>query len=226
MSGFKKSQPGLSFAGEKITPDEIDKYEVYTVVNPGTTKSWWGTAPVSGTADTQAFVVVNAMAGYPRNMTFTIAGNGTSVAVKGTALVNGKDQFGSVISETLAITSGTASATAIGTKVFAVFTSGTCKYGTFSTSGTPSLGFDATTACLFGLPVKLGAATDVVLIGQNAGTGAITVGGGTIAAYVNKNMSAISPASTITGTEAVTAWIKSTYDATNMASEAGLKAVV
>ena len=226
MSGFKKSQPGLAFSGEKITPDEMDRYEIYHIVNPGTTASWWGTAAASGTADTKAFSVVNAMAGYPRNMTFTIVGNGTSVAVKGTAIVNGKDQFGNVIAETLAITSGTAAATAIGTKVFAVFTSGTCKYGTHSTSGTPTLGFDATTSCLFGLPVKLGSVTDVVLLGQNAGTGVITCNGGTIASYVNKAMHAISAPATITGTEAITVWIKSSYDATSLASVSALKAVV
>ncbi len=41
MSGFKKSQPGLAFSGEKITPDEMDRYEIYHIVNPGTTASWW-----------------------------------------------------------------------------------------------------------------------------------------------------------------------------------------
>ena len=90
MTGLSKHYPDITFSGNKVQPNEMDRYEIYHIVNPGTTKSWWGTAPVSGTADTQAFVVVNAMAGYPRNMTFTMAGNGTSVAVKGTALVNGK----------------------------------------------------------------------------------------------------------------------------------------
>lgn len=230
MSGFKHSQPGLRLSGEAISPDEQDSYTVYQIALPGTTQQWFGSAPISGTADTKAFTVINAIADYPRNMLFVLAATGSQTALKGTAVVNGKDQFGSVISETFAIATGTGAGTVVGTKVFAQFTSGTVSYGTMSTTGTPNLGFVVGTNCLFGLPVKLNSGTagtaDVVMLSHNAGTGAVTVGGGTIAAFVNAPMSAVRPAAAITGTEVITAWVKSSFNPDSIPTVANMKQVV
>lgn len=225
MAGFKKSQPGLGFSGEQVTPDEMDVYNVYHITNPGTASAWFGTAAASGTSDTKAITVINTIADYPRNALFIVNGNGTSVAVKGTAILNGKDQFGSIISETLAITSGTGAGTAVGTKVFAQFTSGTFQYGTYSTSGTPTLGVVVGTNALFGLPVKISGTADVVLLSHNAGTGPVSVNGGTIGAFVNANMHAIRPAATLTGTEAITVWITPNYNPSNITEVSALKQI-
>lgn len=210
------------FGGEKITPDEIDAYTVVNISNPGVGLAFAGTSPVSGTSDVKALVLVNAIPNWPRNVQFQIQTAGTSVAVTGTLVLNGKDQFGSVITETLALLSGTGAGTIVGTKVFGQFTSGTVTYGTFSTSGTPAVGLVAGTNCLLGLPVKIGGTTDVVLLAHNAGTGPVTVGGGTIAAFVNAPMHAVRPAAILTGTEVVVAWVNSTYNPTNIPVVANL----
>jgi hypothetical protein len=224
MSGFKKSQPGLRYSGEKVSPDEIDRYEFVNFCNPApATTQWWGSAPVSGTADTQAFTIVNMLPDYPRNVQFILASAGSLTGLKGTAVINGYDQFGSVITETFSIAAGTGAGTVAGTKVFGRFTSGTCYYGTFSTSGTPNLGFTGGTNTLLGLPVKLAGTTDVALISHHAGTGAVTVNGGTVGGYINVAMSAVRPAATLTGTETVTVWVKPSYNPENIPTVANLK---
>ena len=206
MSGFKISQPGLRFGGEKISPDEIDRYEVYAISHPGTASTWWASAGTAGTASSIAVVVINRLPDYPRNINFILAGTGVGMA--GTLVANGLDQFGSVISESIGFGSADNGGTTVGTKVFAQITSGTLNYGTAVGNGTPQIGFVPGTGCLFGLPTRLGSASDVVHYGMDAGTGAITVNGGTVAGFVNKNMSAIRPAVALTGTQTINVWTK------------------
>jgi len=217
MAGFKKSQPGLTFSAEKITPDEIDEYFVYQVVNPGTTHSWFGTAAPGSLAAANAFVVVNPFADYPRNVNLVIRGNGTNTSVSGTAVINGKDQFGSVITETIALTASTGAGSKTGTKVFGQFTSGTVTLGTMAQAGTPSLGFVVGTDCLFGLPVKIAGTGDISFLSQNAGTGPIAGYAGTFTSYVNTTMHAVQPIAAITGTEVINVWITSSYNPANIA---------
>lgn len=215
MSGFKISQPGLRFAAEKISPDEIDRYEVVTI-QPGTQNSWFflGT---SGTADTPALVLAQRLADWPRNLLFSITGS--SVGQAGSLDVNGRDQFGSPISETIGFGSADNGGTTSGTKVFRQVDSGTIRYGTFAgANGTSRLGFDvAGTATLLGLPVKIGGTTDVVSIAVKNMTTAIgsSVNGGTIAAFVNVPMHAIKSPTPLNGTQAIVAWVKTTFDATS-----------
>lgn len=102
MAGFKRSQPGLAFASEKVTPDEIDMYRQYIIAFPavatGLAQTWYflGT---SGTADTVAITPLRVIADYPRSLEFSITGS--SVGMAGSVDVNGRDQFGVVISETI-----------------------------------------------------------------------------------------------------------------------------
>ena len=105
MSGLKKYDPALRFGqlGTQppvgaITPDEVDDYCVYNVINPNIGATWVGTR-TSGTADVTAVVIRNAILDYPRNLEFAIAGS--SVGMAGSVDVDGRDQFGSVISETM-----------------------------------------------------------------------------------------------------------------------------
>jgi hypothetical protein len=223
MSGLKRNEPALMFGGAQVTPDEIDSYTVYHIINPGTAHSWFGTAAPGSLAAVLPFVVTTAIADYPRNVNLVIRGNGTNTAITGTAVINGKDQFGSVISETISITSGTGAGSQAGTKVFAQFISGTVTLGTMAQAGTPSLGFSVGTSTLFGLPCKIAGTGDVVLLSHNAGTGAIAYNGGTIGAYVNATMHAIQPAAAITGTESIMAWVESNYNPMNIGEVSALR---
>jgi hypothetical protein len=222
MSGFKKSQPGLRFSAEKITPDEIDAYKVINM-RPAINEAWWASAGTAGTSAVVACVVINRLPDYPRNINFAIAGSHGSIV--GTLVANGKDQFGSTITETLVFARANNGGTIVGTKVFAQFTSGTVSYGTVG-AGTPKIGFVPGTDCLLGLPYKLSGTNDVVQLGYNIGTGAVSYGGGTIAAFVDVPMSAIRPAAALDGTAVVNCWFKPTYNAENMAVVANLSQAV
>lgn len=221
MSGFKRSQPGLRFAAEKITPDEIDAYDVYYVINPTYSASYVGAFGTAGTAASVALTKTNVILDYPRNLEMSITGSATGMA--GTLVVNGYDQFGSVITESFGFGSADNGGTVAGTKVFAVITDGTCTYGTAVGNGTSRLGVGTSgTTALFGLPQKLGGTTDVKIITFTAGTGAISVNGGTIAAFVNVPMHAIASPKDIPGTTSIMVWYKSSYNAENIPVVANL----
>src|SRR4051812_12480308 len=127
MSGLKKNNIGLQLSIQTIgnqakqgylaiTPDEIDRYETYTVVNPTISSTWFGTCPVAGTSATGTLVIVNAIADYPRNLQYVM--NGTAAGMAGTWTVSGRDQFGNLISETAAIATASNGGTTVGTKIF------------------------------------------------------------------------------------------------------------
>jgi hypothetical protein len=216
MSGFKRSQPGLRFAEEKITPDEIDRYETYYIINPSYSGAWVGAAGTAGTSSAIALTKTNVILDYPRNLEMAITGSATGMA--GTMVVNGHDQFGNVITESFGFGSADNGGTVVGTKVFAEVTSGTLTYGTAVGSGTSRLGVGTSgTTALFGLPTKLGGTTDVKLITFTAGAGAATVNGGTIAAFVDVPMHAIKSPKDLPGTTSIMVWFKSSYNAENEA---------
>lgn len=231
MSGLKVYNPalrsgqlGTSGPVGAITPDEIDSYTVHQVIFPNfgaNAASWFGTWAVAGTSAVGNLVIINAIADYPRNLEFAIAGS--AAGMTGTAVINGRDQFGSVISESLTFAGAANGGTVVGTKVFAHITNGTLSFGTAVGNGTARLGADVTgTTTLFGLPVRLGATTDLKLLNYNNGTGAVSVNGGTIAAFANVPMSAIKAPKSVVGTYTLTAWVKSTYNPENFAVNANL----
>ncbi len=235
MSGLKTFEPALRFSNSSltaqnkipsaaITPDEIDRYEVVTIVNPNTLTAnvWFGTWVVAGTAAAGAMVVRNAIADWPRNAEFAIAGSATGMA--GTASLTGKDQFGSTVTESFGFGSTDNGGTVVGTKIFAVVTSGTLNFGTAVGNGTARMGLGTTgTTAQFGLPFKVGGTTDLKILSVNAGTGGVTVNGGTIAAYINvPNSSILLPVPQTTGTMAITAWVRPTFNSENLGLVANL----
>ncbi len=209
MAGFKRSQPGLRYSGERVTPDEQDEYTIYTISNPGTADKWFGTPAVGGTSSTGALVVINRYPDYPRNINYILVGTGAGMA--GTITANGFDQFGSVVTETVAVATASNGGTIVGTQVFGRFDSGNVSYGTAVGNGTIKLGFVPGTGCLFGLPCKIAGTTDIALMSHIAGTGAVTYNGGTVAGFINTTLHAIRPAVAVTGTEAINVWIKSSF---------------
>ena len=200
---FKRSQPALRFANSEqgVSADEMDVMQQYIVINPSFSSTWFGTFAVAGTAAVKSLVVINAIADYPRNVEFGMAGTATGMA--GTFVLAGRDQFGNVISETLGYGSADNGGTVVGTKVFSQVTLGTLTMGTAIGNGTARLGVGTLgTTCLFGLPNKLGGTTDVKTIAWGSNGNSSTVGGGTIAAFVNVPQSAIKAPNSLGGTVA------------------------
>lgn len=184
MPGLKKYFPDVRMGGNKVTPDEIDRYENYYVVHPSVSDTFYGTVSTAVTTGA-AIVFTNVRADYPRNILFTMLG--VAGGMGGTAVVNGKDQFGVTIQETVSFGSAAGGGTVAGTKVFSQLTSGsvTGVVGLGGTAvGTAKLGVASGTASgianLFGLPVRVQAVGDVkTLTWVNNGT-VTAVNGGTI----------------------------------------------
>jgi len=221
MSGLKQNEPALRIMGTTsegaviknfaITPDEIDRYEVYTIINPSTNEAFVGTCAVAGTAATGALVLRSEILDYPRNLECVMLG--TAAGMDGTMTVNGKDQFGVSITEAFAIANAENGGTTAGTKIFSSVQSGTFAFGTAIGNGTVSLGVGTTgTTALFGLPFKIGGTTDVKLYNYTAGTGAIAINGGTIAAFVGTQYHHIKAPADIVGTTSYQVWAKPTYN--------------
>lgn len=213
MSGLKRNINALQVPKQQfaVTPDEMDRYEVYSIVMPGTASNWFASAGTAGTSATGTAVVINAIPDYPRNLQFSLTGTGVGMA--GTFTYNARDQFGSTFQEVLATGTATNGGTVAGTKVVAQFISGTLNYGTAVGAGTPAIGFCPTgTTCLFGLPTRIRTGTDVVLMSMVAGTGAVTVNGGTIGTMVVVGQHAVRSPLTLTGTQTINVWIRSQFD--------------
>lgn len=212
--GLKRHDPAVRFGGIQVSPDEIDAYQVYTVNNPSTAllgPLFVASAGTSGTSDVVAAVINNKYPDYPRNVQFALAGS--AAGMTGTLTLNGEDQFGSAITEAFTFAGASNGGTVAGTRVFGKFTSGTLAYGTAAGVGTPSISFVPGTACLFGLPVKIGSTQDIVHYGMSAGTGPISVGGGTaIGSLINTTAHAFRPFAAFGGTTFFNVWVKSSFN--------------
>jgi len=221
MSVKRFDIPSIKLVGELVAPDEIDRYEQYVIAFPSISATWFGTFPVAGTAATGTLVVINAIADYPRNVEFALAGS--AVGMAGTLALYGTNQFGVAVNESITFTAGDNGGTGVGTKIFAQISAGTLSFGTAVGSGTASVGVGTTgTTTLFGLPCKIGGTTDVKAITRSTTAGAQTVGGGTIAAFVNKPFHAIKAPATLIGSTIISVLYKPTYDAENEAKMANL----
>jgi hypothetical protein len=210
---LKRIEPGLRFALSEyaVTPDEIDRYSVYTAANVSPDTAWYflGTA---GTSKVQPGTWLTVCPDYPRNAVFSITG--TATGMQGTAIINGKDQFGASKSETLAFGSTDNGAAVVGTQVWAQITSGTFYYGTAVGNGTLRYGFGTGgTTCLFGLPDKVGGTSDLLLLSWGSASTPVKAGGGTLGGVLNTTLHAIKAASDIAGsTTHFCVWYKSSYN--------------
>lgn len=210
---LKRAIPGLRFdlSSNAVTPDEQDAYSVYTIINPSYSATFLGTSSVTGTSTAVAIVFDNILLDYPRNLECRLLGSHGDMT--GSFVINGFDQFGSAITETLAPTKAANGGTIAGTKVFSSVRTGTFTAGTYVGGGTTSIGVGTSgTTALFGLPCKIGGTTDVKLMSFTAGAGAAAIAGGTIAAFVNQPMHAIKSPKDLPGTTSIQVWVKSTYN--------------
>src|SRR3990167_6961892 len=170
---LKKHDSGIAFSGIKVTSDELGWDQQYFVINPSIDTAWFGTTAI-GSAELQKAFVGNIVtergyADYPRNAVYAVAAAAGSTH-GGTWTVNGIDQFGSAVSETVTLATATGGGTTIGTQVFSKINSGTFSFinenGT--SVGTPKVGAGTSgTTALFGLPSRIGATTDIKYIGGN-----------------------------------------------------------
>lgn len=162
MSGLKQTVYGMVQGGVKVSPDEIDAFKQYIIMNPSVSATYFGTAAAGTSTQANALVVLNARADYPRNALGAVAG---SADMGGSWVINAKDQFGNPFTETITIGTATNGGTTAGTKVIAQLISGTFTFTTGAVgSGTPTLGVAIGTASnspIFGLWDRLGATTDV-----------------------------------------------------------------
>ena len=226
MSGLGERFPDVQTGGVQATPNELDRYEVYQIMGPMMGTFLWGTAEGTSTqSPTMAFAQV--LPDYPRNVTVTIVGPSGSIT-GGTWVLTGKDQFGNAQTETFAVGTAVNGGTAVGTKVFATFTS--CA-GTLGTSdagvGTSNLFPSSTgTTALFGLPTKIAGTADVKLITMGSTGVAKAVNGGTIGAFIDVATSSIKAPNTITTPAAdltwIQVWYKPTWNNTQKTNLAGL----
>jgi len=222
MTSLKKNFPELQFGGYKVSPDEIDRYEQYVVLNPTNSSTWVGTASGGTSTQAKAFVLTNVLLDYPRNLNVSVVG---TADIGGSAYIVGKNQFGVTINETIGFGTagaGTPAASNEGTKVFASVSAGTFTYAGVG-SGSARLGVGTTEgSVVFGLPTKIGATSDVKMITWSKENVVTTFGGGTIAAQVSTSQHAFKGTAALAGTESYVVLFKTTYDAQNEANQAGL----
>lgn len=196
----------------KVTPDEIDRYEVYNVINPAISATGIGSATAGTVSQAVAVGFVTVKPDYPRALLATWSG---SASVSGTVVVVGKNQFGGDITENFVLAQGTQEAgTDTSTEIFAELTSATATFGTGAIgSGTVSLGYAiAGTAARFGLPAKIGGTLDVKHITWTDESGVSTpLNGGTIGAYVGTAQHTFAGTETLAGTMTLTAWYRPTF---------------
>jgi len=158
---LKKYFPDIRFGGNKVDPDEINMRQRYSVVYPSIGTATIGTLAAGTVA--AAMTIVNTVCDYPRNLLFTVVG--PSGGVGGTCTITGKDQFGEAQTETISFASANAGGTKAGTKVFDTVSAASYAPNGVDNTSTATLGYAAGTGAglvaKLGLPVRIGATTDV-----------------------------------------------------------------
>ena len=184
---LKNTDFGLQIQSTKVSPDEFDQDQHYTIINPDIGTARLGTATMTGDG-LGTIVVGQPFLDAPRTVTFSLLG--VAGGMGGTVDLRGKDQFGNVITESTGFATAAGGGTAQGTKVFSRI--GTATFTIAGLGGTAIgsayLGYPlGDVAMKVGLPAKLAAASDLKRVTwHDAGVSkALTVGsGGTIGTAV------------------------------------------
>jgi len=209
---LKRHYPDFRFSDNRVTPDEIDVYDQYQVINPAISATHFGSVTAGTLSQVAAIGLGNTVADYPRNVIAAFSG---SAAVSGSVTITGVDQFGAAQTETVGLAQGTqVTGNGVGTKVFARVSAATATFGTgVLGTGTVSLGVDTgATTHLFGLPSKIRAVTDVKSITWSSTGGiSIPINGGTIQSttFVNTTAHAFRGSAALAGTQTLTALFRS-----------------
>lgn len=229
MAGLKKTDPAFAFSGARITPDEIDSYSQYVVLNPSISSTYVGTCAGGTATVASALVITNGYLDYPRNLLYSAVGTND---FGGTWTINGYDQFGASITETVTngtVAAGTPAFAVAGTSIFARVSSGT--FTATSTSvgiGSARLGVAIGTAGTLrywlGLPDKIAAVTDVKTITWSTQHVHTAINGGSIqsSTFVNTTNSGVGGSAIMAGTETFAVLYRSTKDLSGAANQASL----
>jgi hypothetical protein len=224
--GLKQYHPEFAFSGAQVDTDEIDMYVQYEVYAPGTSQTAIGTTAVGTSTQAKALVLINAVPDYPRNLFVTCSGSND---LGGTFVVNGKDQFGGTITESIGFATVVSPGTsAVGSKIFGAVTSGTWTFAAGSAgSGTPKLGVayggTAGSTAWFGLPVRIGTVSDVKSISITKNFVPTTLNGGTIdSTIVSTSRHAFAGTAVLGTVDSFSVTLKSTYNNVGSSKIAGL----
>lgn len=214
-SGLKQVLPGMGEYSEKrVTPDEIDSYHRINTGILSISATWFGTAAAGTSTQAAAYVPINRYADYPRNALYAVAGSND---MGGNWTVNGKDQFGNYIRESVTIATAANGATVAGTAIFRQIDSGTFTVTTGAVgAGTPKIGVAIGTAAgvahKLGLLTKIGGSTDVISITWIKENVPVTMNGGTIGALVDVTNHAFSGTEVMVGTSQFQVLVRPTFD--------------
>jgi len=192
MAGLKKHHADVRFSGNKVTPDEMDRYERIYIINPSISASYLGTAAAITGSTSGTFVMLSQAMDYPRTPLVTLTCASSTITV-GTVSLTGTDQFGQAITEDISL-SGTSGVTRAGTKIWKTITSGDITTantgGQGSALATITLGVAVGTTsgqvARFGLGNKIGAVGDVKMVTWvHDGTATPITAGTVISSLVN-----------------------------------------
>ena len=207
----------------KVTPDEIYRYEQYVVSNPAISATFYGTTTPGTVSQALTLTLANTVSDFPRSIAAHFSG---SASVSGTATVTGKNQFGETISESMGIAQGTqTTGIGYGTKIFAEISAATVAMGTgVSGTGTVSLGVPTVAgSAKFGLPAKIGGSTDVKALTWSGEAGvSVPLNGGTIGAYIDTVNHSFVGTETLAGTMTYSVLFKPSYYKDSLALMANL----
>jgi len=228
MSGLGEigGLPGFNTGGQRVEPSDIDRYEVINTGVLSISATWVGTAAGGTSTQAQPLVLINRLLDHPRNLLYSQVGTADN---GGTWVINGKDQFGITVTETVGngtVAAGTPAWAKAGTTIFREVTSGTFTTATGAVgAGSPrigvAIGTAGTTAFKLGLLTKIAGSTDVKAITWTTQNVVTTLGGGTIGALVDATNHAFTGTSIMAGTEQYKAYVITTWDNTgkvNLAS--------
>lgn len=218
MSGIGEAGglPGFMESGYRATPNELDQYAVLNTGILGISATWVGTAAGGTSTQAKALVIINKLLDHPRNLLYSQVGTADN---GGTWVINGKDQFGYSITETVGsgtVAAGTPGFAIAGTKIFAEVSSGTFTTATgASGAGSPRLGVAVGTAAgaafKLGLLQKINGTADVKSITWIPSNVVTTLNGGTIGGFVDVTNNAFSGSAIMGGTEAYRVTLRSTF---------------
>lgn len=225
MSGLGERFPDVQMGGVQATPNELDRYEVVNTGILSVSPTWVGTAAGGTAGENKALVIINKLLDHPRNLLYSVVGTND---IGGTWVVNGKDQFGRPVTETVGngtVANGTPAWAKAGTAIFAEVISGTytvAGVGSGSARLGVAIGTAGTLTFKLGLLTKIASTLDVKAITWTKENVVTTLNGGTVGGFVDVTNHAITGSAIMAGTESYKAMVKPSFSNLNKVNLAGL----
>lgn len=215
MSGLGEmgGLPGFQ-VGQKAQQSDLDQYLYINTGILSISATWVGTAAGGTAGEQKALVKINAITDYPRNLLYSVVGTND---FGGTWTINGFNQFGEGITESVGsgtVAAGTPAFAIAGTAIFATVTSGTftgAGVGAGSARIGVAVGTAATAAFKLGLLTKIQSTADVKMLTWVKENVVTTLNGGTIGSFIDTTNHAFSGSAIMAGTEAYKILVRTTY---------------